>query len=274
MRCSGGRPDSSSLAIRSPAARAIRLHFTGFNAGAASVLVYTNDAQWGMVSRGPFAGKGPESDGDFWTATVPGDTAYVEIVGDELPQVSISDVFHWEVDPDSGECKGGQPGSCHLNAMCFPINPVVRDAVGTIRVVTACSGTVLNDLDDETVVPYFLTADHCGITSQSLVDMMEVVWFWQSNSCDDADLPAFFALPRSVGGTLIVTTGQSDATFIRLHSVPAGVGLVGWTTETSAGRVERLEPAGDLVLSERHVRRSATQPVLAAAVSGAGAARE
>jgi hypothetical protein len=95
-----------------------------------------------------------------------------------------------------------------------------------------CTGTILNDLDSDTFAPYSLTAFHC-LSTQTVVDTLEVVWFWQPDECDGA-LPDFSLLPRNEGGTLLETNptdSGNDMTFIRLDgNLPGGIGLAGWTT--------------------------------------------
>lgn len=73
---------------------------------------------------------------------------------------------------------------------------------------------------------------------------MEVVWFWQRDSCGGA-LPDYFSLPRSIGGTLLATNASNDMTFIRLNSIPPGVGLAGWSTQTGAGAWGIHHPCGN-----------------------------
>ena len=199
-----------------------------------------------MFTRGPYTGQGPNGTGDFWSESLPGDTVWIGISGTKEPQFEVGELMHHDLDPAATPQDGkGSPAnllSCHLDAMC-PTTPAIpaaaRDAVGQINFVSGgasfvCSGTLLNDLDGETTVPYFLTANHC-INTQAEADSMEVVYLWQSTSCGGA-LPNYNSLPRSLGGTLLNNSTDNDRSFIRLRgNVPGGVGLAGWTTDPISG---------------------------------------
>jgi len=237
-------PDGQNIwtfGIRSRGCFGMRLHFSDTDFGNGTALVYAREADR-VVARGPFTGKGPQRTGQFWTETLPGDTAYVEVRSGDEAQLAIDQIVHFDKDV-TGSTSGSlqrvsllsaAPFACHIDAMCQSVPESARDAVGQINFVRngksfVCSGTLLTDLDDETVMPYFLTANHC-ISTQAEVDSMEVVYLWQSSSCGGS-LPAMSSLPRSRGGTLLETSEDNDRTLIRLNGgVLGGVTLAGWTT--------------------------------------------
>jgi len=253
-----GVGDVWTMKVQSPGAFGLRLHFSGFDVGDGSVVVYAADVD-GVIVRGPYTGRGPQASGDFWTETLPGDTAFIEVTGAVDPRLEVTEVVHFDKDP-VGEAeqahKGAEPGrgsdslahhtptaACHQDVMCHgspPVDPVVRDATVLLNILTPssvhkCTGTILNDLDNETVVPYLLTAYHCDLNTQAAVNNLEVVYGWQRGACGGA-LPNYATLPRTVGGRLLAnnpTDGGNDMTFIRLNGpLPGGVGLAGWTTAT------------------------------------------
>jgi len=232
-----------TLAIRSSGAIGIRIHFSKFDVGNGSVLVSARDAE-GVIVHGPYTKKGPNQTGDFWTASLPGDLAFIEVSGADQPRLEVAEILHFDKHPtasvqdESFAPKDHLP--CHLDVMCYnspPVHPHARDAIGQMNYIEnsigwVCTGTLLNDLDNETFVPYFLTAFHC-ISTQAVTNTLEVVWFWQHDSCG-VRLPNYFRLPRNTGGTLLETNptdGGNDMSFIRLDDpLPGGVGLAGWTT--------------------------------------------
>lgn len=63
------------LALRSPGAAGVRVHFTNVNLGSGKLWVHDGKGQ----SFGPYSGKGPLGDGDFWSDTVSGDTVTLEL---------------------------------------------------------------------------------------------------------------------------------------------------------------------------------------------------
>jgi hypothetical protein len=242
-----------TMAIRSPGAFGVRVHFSAFDVGEGSVVVYS-DYQGEPLIRGPFTGRGPNRDGNFWTPWLPGDVVFVEAVGAPEPRFEIAEIVHFDRDParpgDDWGTGGAQP--CHNDVMCRSVNSVARDATGQMNFVsggqaTVCSGTMLNDLDAETVVPYFLTAYHC-LHFQSEANSLEVVWFWQKNACNGT-LPDYARLPRSIQGTILETnptSGGNDMTFLRLnYPPPPGVPYAGWTTAHPDNGTAIHHPAGD-----------------------------
>jgi hypothetical protein len=204
---------------------------------------------WSFVD---LTGKGPEHDSDFWTASLPGDQVFIEVIGTDEPKFEITDFVHFDHDIGFSNEKGDytiQQLPCHLDVMCESVNTIARNATGQMISniggdAFACTGTLLADMDDETWVPYFLTARHC-ISTQTVADTLEVVWFWQRNSCGGA-LPNYNALPRNTGSTLLETSSENDMSFLRLHGeVPGGIGFAGWTTETSVDNAYGIHhPAG------------------------------
>jgi len=160
------------MAIRSPGAFGIRIHFASFDVGEGSVMVYA-EGKNGLIVHGPFRGKGPNNSGDFWTASLPGETVFIEVYGTVMPQLEVAEFVHFDkplgVPEEDEERAALAVLPCHLDVMCYnasQVHPLARDAVGQINFVEnglsfLCSGTLLNDLDDETTVSYFLTAYHC-----------------------------------------------------------------------------------------------------------------
>ncbi len=238
-----------AMALRSPGALGIRLRFVNFDVGDASVLVYARNGDE-VITLGPFSGKGPQQNGDFWTLSLPGDTAFIEFSGDGEPRLEIAEVMHYDKDPAATVQKRAQnspaPGSnqanavaelgCHLDVMQENVDTFARDATGWIAFRQAggglafvCTGTLLNDLDGETFVPYFLTANHCGITANN-INSVEVRFLFQRNPATGI-VPSVFTLPGLAGGSVLAENGGNDMTFIRLNgAVPAGVTLAGWST--------------------------------------------
>jgi hypothetical protein len=245
-----------TLAIRSPGAYALRVHVTGFDVGAGSMLLYAQAGEHRIV-RGPYGGTGPDRNGAFWTPSLPGDTVFIEVAGPEDPRLEIREIGHFDRDPGGYYREGGDgtraPDQlpCHLDAMCYEHHPgtiIPRQATGRMSfeidgVMYTCTGTLLNDLDPDTYVPYFLTANHC-LPSQDEVDTLSVRWFWQRDSCGGT-LPDANTLPVSSGATLLETNPSNDMTFVRLSgSLPGGIGLAGWSTAYAPVGFGIHHPAG------------------------------
>jgi hypothetical protein len=231
-----------TLAVRSTGAFGTRIHFTEFDAAGGEVVVYGLDAS-GALARGPYKDLGPGRRGEFWTPSIPGEMAFVEVVGHAEPRIVVGEVVHFDQDPNAALQLGGQPGSgvlsCHFDAQCVPAaleNP--RDATGQMNFVSGggsfvCTGTLMSDQDATTYVPYFLTAAHC-VNTQSEVSSLEVVWYWESSFCDATTLPDWFTLDRNAGEQLLATTATDDSndmSFLRLeYPLPPGLPMAGLTT--------------------------------------------
>lgn len=240
-----------TMSVRSPGAFGVRLHFTEFDAGDGSLLVYADDGN-GLVVHGPYTGWGPQGNGDFWTPSLPGETVFIETVGVEPPHFALGEIVHFDRHPggapsDAAAAQGG-PLSCHEDVMCHSVSTSARNATGQMNYIKngssfVCTGTMLNDQDPETTVPYFITAQHC-LNTQAQVNTLEVVWLYQRSSCNGT-LPNYFSLPRSTGGTLVTQNSGNDMLFLRLAgAVPGGVSLAGWTTALPGTAYGIHHPAG------------------------------
>ncbi len=247
-----------TMKVRSPGAYGIRLHFTDFDVDESSVLVYAYTRTGQLVVEGPYTQQGPQRDGDFWTPTLPGDEAFVEITGRTEPRFRIEEVIHFDHDlngeaTESALDDGPPLLECHIDVNCHLdwINVHAKNATGRMAwcdetgACGSCTGTILNDKDDETRVPYFITARHC-LSTQAEVDTLEVYWQYETDFCDlDGGTPPVYpgTLPKSVGGKLLNTYGENDMTFIRLND-SWGYTFAGWTTDTSVGAYGIHHPKG------------------------------
>ena len=247
-----------TMKVRSPGAFGIRLRFTDFDVDESSVLVYASTPAGELIVEGPYTRRGPERDGDFWTPTLPGDEAFVEITGTTEPQFKIEEVIHFDHDlngeaPESSLDDGPPLLGCHIDVNCHLdwISVHAKNATGRMSWCDstgscgACTGTILNDKDDETRVPYFITARHC-LSTQAEVDTLEVYWQYETDFCElDGGTPPAYpgTLPKAVGGKLLNTYGENDMTFIRLND-SWGFSFAGWTTDTSSGAYGVHHPKG------------------------------
>ena len=139
-------------------------------------------------------------------------------------------------------CGGSGGDDCLADASCFDSSDLgviesYRRAVAHLQYVDGadayiCSGGLVNDTDDSTVVPYFLTANHC-FDNQSAASSLEAFWDYRSSSCNGI-VPDVDTLPRSNGATLLASSPNSDFTFLRLNSIPSGRFLLGWDSRPSS----------------------------------------
>ncbi len=89
-----------SMSVQSPGGGGLRLHFDNFDIGAASLWIYPgNNTRTPTAVLGPFTGKGPTDDGEFWSGTIFGDTAVLEFLdpgarGDSPPSLRFDRILH------------------------------------------------------------------------------------------------------------------------------------------------------------------------------------
>lgn len=140
-------------------------------------------------------------------------------------------------------------GSCHVDVECPQADPwelqVNSVAVYTLQGFWTCSGTMINNTAQD-LTPYFLTADHCGITTGN--DQTMVVYFnYQNSFCRPPGSaasggPGNGPLNQFLSGNhqRRATWGTSDFTLVELSTNPP----VSW--DVSYGGWNRLStyPSG------------------------------
>ena len=90
--------------------------------------------------------------------------------------------------------------TCHQDVTCHADWAATSRAVGGFTFIAQsnqlhCTGTLIADTDPTSVIPYFLTANHCvSVQDGSMgASSMEFYWLYQTPGCDQ---PA----PASSGG--------------------------------------------------------------------------
>ncbi len=215
------------LSVKSPDALGIRVHITDFDIpDGDEVYIYGNEAD--SEVQGPYTGQGPFKTKEFWSGTVNGDTAVIEYYSrGGSRDFRVSEVAHLYSHPVSSITPDVL--SCQVDAACS--SAPEKNAVGRIVFQNngsfVCSGTLLNDKDAATFVPYFLTANHC-VSTQTIAQTVETYWFYQTSSCNSGVLRS--GIGHSISGTSLLATSQSaDSTLIRiLGAMPGGLSFSGW----------------------------------------------
>ena len=241
-----------SAMISSPGATGVRIHFKGFQLPESTGLYLYNEA--GQVF-GPYTDRGPQGDGEFWSHTVTGDYALVQlrhvgaVTDDDLRNTSfrVAGVAHIRREFMDGFCSFNH--ECVVNADCVDSNPVdsrdpndpndpARTAVALMQWVSGawvymCSGGLIADRDESTVIPYFLTANHCIGRSN---DARTLETFFQLTAdCDEPDcndrLNDHPDKLRTLGATINDTGKQTDHTLMTLNqAAPDGSSFLGWNS--------------------------------------------
>lgn len=187
------------------------------------------------------AGDTSEEARTYWSPVIDGQEITLEI---ELPPgVSTQDVdisiprishmFSSALNAPKLEEKIGESASCNLDSRCYS-STWRGESAATAKMIFVkagyaylCTGTLLNDKDTSTWVPYFLSAAHC-ISTQTVASSLQTYWFYYSSSCNSDTLgPGNKAVTG--GATLLYQSKNTDTSFMRLNSSPpSGVWLSGW----------------------------------------------
>lgn len=230
-----------SAMISSPGATGVRVHFKGFNLPESTSLYLYNEA--GQVF-GPYTGKGPQGDGEFWSHTVIGEYVLVqlrsvgEITNDDLRKTAfrVAGVAHIRPGFLSGFCSYNH--DCVENASCVGSSPAdpARMAVALMQWTSGawvyiCSGGLLADTDESSVIPYFLTANHCISRSRDARNME--AFFQLIAACGQTNCDELFSNHpqelRTLGATIKDTHKLTDHTLMTLNQpAPDGSSYLGW----------------------------------------------
>lgn len=198
----------------------------------------------------------------FWSPVIEGETLGVEIY---LPpsvdpgsfSISIPQVSHLVDSMSSNVEKSlsdiGTAGACNIDLACSSTTPRnLGNAVAKIIFTHdgnsfLCTGTLVNDNENDSFIPYFMTARHC-ISTQPEANTINTYWFFERSSCGAP--PPTSVIQRFGGGELIRTGAKTDFSLLQLDDrLPAGVVLAGWDSAAFAPLSTGIgihHPAGDL----------------------------
>ena len=253
IRGDGGGGFTWTGIVESPGATALRVRFDQFFLPRHAELYLHGET--GEVF-GPYTGRGPHGDGEFWSHTISGSRVTVQLsyTGVDTARALgaarylIADVAHLDhrfrlarSGPDGEQQAGGgfcpfnEP--CVENASCSTLDSAIAPAADAVAQILfqarsgpvsgffICSGGLVNDTDDGSATPYFLTANHC-ISKDSEARSAETFFDYKTPCGGSCSFPSV----ASTLGTSIVKSGRSsDYTLLRLdQQPPAGSVLLGW----------------------------------------------
>lgn len=226
-----------TLGLTSDGAVGLRVHFTEVNLpdGGQLAVWSATDA---VLMDGPFTGRGPLEEGEFWTTVLPGEAAVVAYVapagagGAGAPPFTVAGVLHLYRDFLAEESPSPLAGTCHNDVTCYPEWHPLRNAVARIQFIDGgqsfvCTGQLLNSLNGD-LTPYFLTANHC-IGSQAAASTLVAYWLYQTSSCNGA-IPALISRPQSAFAELLAFNIFADSSLLMVRgTLPPNVFWSGWT---------------------------------------------
>ncbi len=236
-----------TLTIESAEAKAIRVHIENLTIPPGGhVMVYNTNNPTEIY--GPYQQQDLYGTSDLWTASVFGAVVTLEYYAPagidpaQIGKFQVSEISHLYV--EMATLLSPQEGTCHNDVTCSTAWAAEAGGVagmGTIggaAGVLWCSGSLLNDLDAETAVGYFLTANHCltgnnsMLGTQAQANTVEYYWRFQTPTCNGT-APNAPTVPRTVGGADLISRQTRDAgndhAFLRIrNALPGGLTLAGW----------------------------------------------
>ena len=217
----------------------------------------------------------------WWSPVTEGDTQTVEFfapAGTPTPDaasLAITAAGHLFAAPSTKFAKYdptvdiGTSGSCNVDVACSPLvtNLAFDDAVGAVALMVMtegtsifeCTGTLLNDSDPSTQVPWFFSANHCfdnesppyktASQMQTVANTLTTFWYFQANACKSGT-PVSSYSQVSGGAQYLYSNPQQDALFLKLNNAPPGGSYyLGWDASTmvpGTGITVLHHPQGDL----------------------------
>jgi lysyl endopeptidase len=201
--------------------------------------------------------------GVFWTPLTEGETQTVEVwipssADPGLVRIYPESASHIMVTPHQlAKSYGvGAAASCNEDIACVAqqapaLAQVARSVAKLVYtendVTYLCTGTLINDGDASSQVPYLYTAAHC-ISSQAAAATLNTFWFFEAKACGEATPADYRQLAG--GATLLYANPATDAALVRLaNRAPEGAWFAGWDATPLAAEealVALHHPAGDL----------------------------
>ena len=229
----------TSLSVTSPGAESLRVGIRAELGPDGEIRFFgeQSDERFPVITREDFPIEGDQIK-TLWSPTMDGDTIGIEIT---LPSKKAMSVFWLTVDAVAhtfvpthsfpSAPKLDCP-SLHIDVACrsASIHGDLQNAVAHIRFEDSdsyiCAGTLMNDTVPSTVVPYFLTANHC-VGTGTVARTVEAWWFYQNARCGISALDSRYT--RTTSGTDLLTTSSSyDQSLLRFRgSIPGGLTFSG-----------------------------------------------
>lgn len=237
------------LRIAGDGARHINLGFTHYDMPVGGELVIYS-ADQGEVIRA-FTSQDVQDHGQLWTPIVRSDEVVIEV---RLPAGASSDDLTLELGQiaygyrgfgaDPVVLAGPRSGSCNVDVVCpegIPwANEIPSVGVYTLSGFWTCTGVMVNNTA-QNQVPYFLTADHCGVSSGNAASIV-IYWNFENSTCRTPGSGASGGAGNgslsqfSNGATFRADYSPSDFTLVQVNTAPPaawGITFSGWSRASS-----------------------------------------
>jgi lysyl endopeptidase len=260
--------------VRSPGATAVRVGLYSHQLPAGAEIRFAgSDAPTNVLHRATGLELYTLIDDEkrYWTPMTDGDTQIIEVfvpttIGHDKISFEINAVSHIFASIKDGfkaatQLKGNS-GACNVDSVCPTQTPALLEArravahmvfqancgAGGTLSTCICTGTLLNDTDTATQVPYFYSANHC-MSTQTQASTLQTFWNYDNPVCSGADIPRSQATSVAGGAQLLYNDQNSDVLLLRLNSAPPQSAFFsGWDSTAVVGLTPTTiihHPAGD-----------------------------
>jgi lysyl endopeptidase len=210
------------------------------------LMVYSADGQ--QVLR-PFTAADNAAHGELWTPVVTTSDLIVELTVPRRERQQVELKLGWinQGYRGFGTLPGleyEKSGSCNLDVECLAAGDTWRDTMRAVGVISTggsrfCTGSLLNDTAGDHKM-YFITANHCSITSGNAASLV-VYWNYQNSFCRT---PGSAASGQAGNGPLTqfhtgsffrAASAASDFTLVELDDPPVAAynhRWAGWDRST------------------------------------------
>ena len=231
------------LVVQSPGSLHINLGFTQYHMTPHGRLSMYNPDFSDVVR--PFTASDNQSHGQLWTPPVNGPRLVVEVT---IPTAEIADlqltlgsinVGYRKFGPYGDTGGGVDSQQCNIDVLCPEgapwANQIQAVAMISIGGSAFCTGFMVNNTAQDRK-PYFMTADHCGLTSGNAGTLV-VFWNYQNSFCRtpgsaQSGQPGNGSLSQFSNGSIFrASWSASDMALVELSTPPNpawNVTFAGW----------------------------------------------
>lgn len=191
--------------------------------------------------------------GELWTPIIPSNEAVIEIIIDQSEKELVSENIEltsintgYLGFKDGGD--RGSSGACNIDVLCAQgdnwWDEIPSVGVYTLNGYLTCTGAMINNTSEDQT-PYFLTANHCGVTASSDATIV-VYWNHQNSTCRTPGSGSSGGSGNgsysqfTSGSTMRATRSYTDFTLTELSSAPNpswGITWSGWSRSSSTSGV-------------------------------------
>ncbi len=231
---------SWTAVVAADGASALRLDLTDLYLPRDASLTVYNDQ--GEVA-GPYTSR---DNGELWTTALMSDRVTLQLDYDGADTAQALDAIHFTI-ANAGVlddrflvaryqhtealarsfCSYNE--ACVENAACATIPQAVQAAQKAIALIVfssgggmyICSGGLIADTDTNSVIPYFLTANHC-ISKGREAKSVQTYFDFLEDSCNSPTCTQYGETVTTVGSTLVASNRTGDYTLLQLSENPPG----------------------------------------------------